>query len=57
MGRVLRGIAASTYAKYASTPIPCAAGPINKIDAFINQKYHIILLIKGMTQVEDREEK
>jgi hypothetical protein len=47
---------------------PCSDGPcsprnccldvrINKIDAFINQKYHIILLIKGMTQVEDREEK
>ncbi len=39
MGGVLRGIAASTYSKYASTPIPCAAEPINKIDAFINQKY------------------
>ena len=57
MGAVLRGIAASTYVKYASTPIPCAAEPINKIDSFINQKYQNILLIKDMTQVEDREEK
>ncbi len=57
MGGVLRGIASSTYLMYASLQIPCAAEPINKIDSFINQKYHIFLLIKAMTQDEDREEK
>jgi len=41
MGCVLRGIASSTYEKYASSQIPCAALPINKSDAFINQKHPI----------------
>ena len=43
MGGVLRGIAASTYSKYASTPIPCAAEPINKIDALKNQKQQLLI--------------
>jgi len=44
MGGVLRGIASSTYSKYASLQILCAAAPINKFDSFINQKYQIFLV-------------
>jgi hypothetical protein len=47
MGSVLRGIASSAYEQYASSQIPCAALPINKSDAFINQKHQIIKETNG----------
>ena len=53
MGGVLRGIGASTYTKYASTPIPCAAEPINKTDSFINQKYQM-LFMKNCGNLDNR---
>jgi len=52
MGGVLRGIASSTYAKYASSQIPCAALPINKSDAFINQKHQILNFMKIFTNLK-----
>jgi hypothetical protein len=53
MDSVLRGIASSTYAKYASSQIPCAALPINKSDTFINQKHQISIFMKILTKVKN----